>query len=184
MPPARVLPSTSVCTALAWPPAHALTLRVQDCDISDELDELNHEDLMLVEAESTSAGRKARPLCETTAAVHVLTANHIRRSGMTSLLNLRIPEPKAPFMEDGTVVVPLSPRNLGSANTWGGEVALDWLAHARMRGRAEWRPHADWRVVLGSQGLFQDAEPEFGSGILSTPEQVQNAFYLQLAWSH
>lgn len=40
--------------------------------------------------------------------------------------DLRSFEPGTPFVQGGSVVVPLLVRNLGAADTWGGEVALDW----------------------------------------------------------
>jgi iron complex outermembrane recepter protein len=52
---------------------------------SQDLTELSLEDLMNVEVEVTSASRHAQPLAKTPAAIFVLTADDIRRSGASSV---------------------------------------------------------------------------------------------------
>lgn len=52
---------------------------------TQDLTELSLEDLMNVEVQVTSASRHAEPLAKTPAAVFVLTADDIRRSGATSV---------------------------------------------------------------------------------------------------
>ncbi|HVS19926.1 MAG TPA: TonB-dependent receptor [Planctomycetota bacterium] len=49
--------------------------------------------------------------------------------------DLRSFEPGVPFLQDGLIVAPIFLRNLGAADTWGGEVALDWRLGERTRVR-------------------------------------------------
>src|SRR5689334_59111 len=86
----RAARATAIACAVAALLAHAARSQSSDAPAKPAVDltELSLEELMNLDVEVTSASRHAQPLGRTPAAIFVLDAEEIRRSGATSLPEL------------------------------------------------------------------------------------------------
>lgn len=75
----------ALVASLVAPTARAQELPAESID---DLTMLDLEDLMAIEVETTSVSRSSRPVSESPAAVYVLTAEDVRRSGASTLMDV------------------------------------------------------------------------------------------------